>query len=170
MSQGTTSTLARHKIWRTCGAYYLIIQDSISSASMKPKACKYDYSFINAIVFLALHSITEVFSMAFFMGSAQQAKALSTIGALLAIGETETRHKVKASVTRDHHPFYLPCARSGRSLTSAVLILSQVPPTPQSPTQIRSSKSPLPTSSSSEAVLKRTLFSLPIAKAATAGL
>lgn len=136
-----------------------IFQDSISTASMKPGACKYDYGFTNAMDFLALQNIIEVSSMAFLTGLAQQAKALSTIGALVAIGETETRHEVSTSVLLDHCHFCLPCARSGRSSMSGDLILSQAPPTPHSPTQIRSSTSPFPTSSSPEVVLKRTLLS-----------
>ena len=81
-----------------------IFQDSISPASMKPGACKYDYGFANAMDFLALQNIIEVSSMAFLTGLAQQAKALSTIGALVAIGETETRHEVSTSVLLDHFP------------------------------------------------------------------
>ena len=71
-----------------------IFQDSISAASMKPGACKYEYGFNNAMEFLALQNIIEVSSMAFLTGLAQQAKAPSTIGALVAIGQTETRHEV----------------------------------------------------------------------------
>lgn len=71
-----------------------IFQDSISSSSIKPGACRYEYSFTNAMEFLALQNIIEVSSMAFLTGLAQQAKELSTMGALVAIGETETRHEV----------------------------------------------------------------------------
>ena len=72
-----------------------IFQDSISSASVKPGACRYEYGFADAMEFLALQNIIEVSSMAFLTGLAQQAKALSTLGALVAIGETETRHEVR---------------------------------------------------------------------------
>ena len=71
-----------------------IFQDSISAASLKPGACKYEYGFSNAREFLALQNIIEVSSMAFLTGLAQQAKELSTVGALTAIGQTETRHEV----------------------------------------------------------------------------
>ena len=71
-----------------------IFQDSISPASVKPGACRYEYDFADASEFLALQNIIEVSSMAFLTGLAQQAKALSTMGALVAIGETETRHEV----------------------------------------------------------------------------
>ena len=72
-----------------------IFQDSISSASVKPGACRYEYGFADAMEFLALQNIIEVSSMAFLTGLVQQAKELSTRGALLAIGETETRHEVR---------------------------------------------------------------------------
>ena len=71
-----------------------IFQDSISSSSIKPGACRYEYGFTNAMEFLALQNIIEVSSMAFLTGLAQQAKEMSTMGALVAIGETETRHEV----------------------------------------------------------------------------
>ena len=82
-----------------------IFQDSISATSIKPGPCKYDYGFTSALEFLALQNIIEVSSMAFVTGLAQQAKALSTIGALVAISETETRHEVILSVL--HHPSIL---------------------------------------------------------------
>lgn len=74
-----------------------VFQDSISAASIKPGACKYEYGFNNAMEFLALQNIIEVSSMAFLTGLAQQAKASSTVGALVAIGQTETRHEVDLS-------------------------------------------------------------------------
>ena len=75
-----------------------IFQDSISSTSIKPGACKYNFGWTNAMEFLALQNIIEVSSMAFLTGLAQQAKAKSTTGALVAIGETETRHEVNPSL------------------------------------------------------------------------
>ena len=84
-----------------------IFQDSISSASMKPGACKYEFGFTNAMDFLALQNIIEVSSMALLTGLAQQAKALSNIGALVAIGETETRHEVSTSFMLDPSPLPL---------------------------------------------------------------
>lgn len=71
-----------------------IFQDSISAVSIKPGACKYEYGFANALEFLTLQNIIEVSSMAFLTALAQQAKELSTVGALAAIGQTETRHEV----------------------------------------------------------------------------
>ena len=84
-----------------------IFQDSISSASMKPGACKYEYGFTNAMEFLSLQNIIEVSSMAFLTGLTQQAKALSTIGALVAVGETETRHEVSTTFMLELGPLSL---------------------------------------------------------------
>ena len=74
-----------------------IFQDSISPASLKPGPCNYDYMWNNAAEFLALQNIIEVSSMAFATALAQQAKANSTIGTLVAVGETESRHEVITS-------------------------------------------------------------------------
>ena len=71
-----------------------IFQDSISSSSIKPGACKYDYGFTNTMEFLSLQNIIEVSSMAFLTGLAQQAKTNATTSALVAIAETESRHEV----------------------------------------------------------------------------
>lgn len=80
-----------------------IFQDSISSASLKPGACRYKFDWTNAGEFLALQNIIEISSMAFLTGLAQQAKALSNVGALTAIGQTETRHEVSPSNIPDPH-------------------------------------------------------------------
>lgn len=74
-----------------------IFQDSISPASLKPGPCNYDFMWNNAAEFLALQNIIEVSSMAFAAALAQQAKAKSTIGTLVAVGETESRHEVTPS-------------------------------------------------------------------------
>ena len=84
-----------------------IFQDSISSASIKPGACRYEYGFKNAMEFLALQNIIEVSSMAFLTGLAQQAKASSTTGALVAIGQTETRHEVNPTAMFNTFPHSL---------------------------------------------------------------
>ncbi|KAL2050416.1 hypothetical protein ABVK25_009250 [Lepraria finkii] len=83
-----------------------IFQDSISSNSIKPGACKYDYGFTNAMEFLSLQNIIEVSSMAFLTGLAQQAKTNATTSALVAIAETESRHEV--SLTFHPNPFAGP--------------------------------------------------------------
>ena len=74
-----------------------IFQDSISPVSLKPGPCNYDYMWNNATEFLALQNIIEVSSMAFATALAQQAKANSTIGTLVAVSETESRHEVTPS-------------------------------------------------------------------------
>lgn len=79
-----------------------IFQDSISSASIKPGSCRYDFQWTNAMEFLELQNLIEVASMAFATGLAQQAKLRTTVGALVAIGETETRHEVSSA-------FFYPC-------------------------------------------------------------
>ena len=71
-----------------------IFQNSISPASLKPGSCNYDFMWNNAAEFLALQNIIEVSSMAFATALAQQAKANSTIGTLVAVGETESCHEV----------------------------------------------------------------------------
>ncbi|KAG0645494.1 hypothetical protein D0Z07_8545 [Hyphodiscus hymeniophilus] len=69
-----------------------IFQDQISATSIKPGACKYQYPFTTPDVFLPFVSFIEVSSMAFITGLAEQAKLNSSKGALVAIGETESRH------------------------------------------------------------------------------
>ncbi|ESZ92238.1 hypothetical protein SBOR_7364 [Sclerotinia borealis F-4128] len=69
-----------------------IFQDSISATSLKPGHCRYDYGWSTAAEFLALQILIEVSSMAFAAGLVQQANMNVTKGALMAIGETETRH------------------------------------------------------------------------------
>lgn len=71
-----------------------IFQDSISHTSLKPGSCKYDFGWKSAQEWLALQNVIEVSSMAFATGLAQTAKMKSTVGALVGIGETETRHEV----------------------------------------------------------------------------
>ena len=80
-----------------------IFQDSISATSIKPGACEYEFGFSDAREFLALQNIIEVSSMAFLTGLVQQAKGLSTMGALSAIGQTETRHEVNSFLSHHHH-------------------------------------------------------------------
>ena len=44
--------------------------------------------------FLALQNIIEVSSMVFAADFVEEAQLKSTVGALVAVGETETRHEV----------------------------------------------------------------------------
>lgn len=83
-----------------------IFQDSISSTSVKPGICSYDFGWSDAMGFLALQNIIEVSSMAFATGLAQQAKSSATIGALVGIGETETRHEVNPSIYDSGMAYY----------------------------------------------------------------
>jgi hypothetical protein len=75
-----------------------IFQDSISNTSVKPGACKYDFGWSSAEEFLALQVLIEISSMAFAAGLVQQAKTNITKGALMGIGETETRHETWALI------------------------------------------------------------------------
>lgn len=70
-----------------------IFQDEISSTSVKPGACKYQFGFTNAESYLATQVFLEIASMAFLTGLVQQAQLNISKGALVAIAETETRHE-----------------------------------------------------------------------------
>ncbi|KAJ5131814.1 hypothetical protein N7448_005972 [Penicillium atrosanguineum] len=74
-----------------------IFQDQISTGSIKPGPCKYDFGLNNsASAFLALQVYIEVSSMAFLTGLSLQAEANISKSALMAIGQVETRHNVWA--------------------------------------------------------------------------
>lgn len=74
-----------------------IFQDQISSNSVKPGPCKYEYGFgTSAIAFLALQVYIEVSSMAFLTGLSLQAEANISKSALMAIGQVESRHNTWA--------------------------------------------------------------------------
>ena len=74
-----------------------IFQDQISTTSIKPGACQYDYPFgSDPQTFLAVQTLIEVSSMAFLTGLAQEAKLNVSKGALEAIGQVETRHEVRS--------------------------------------------------------------------------
>lgn len=80
-----------------------IFQDSISSASVKPGSCIYDFGFqssgrASVTEYLALQTLIEVSSMAFAAGLVRQAVANETKSALVGIGETETRHGIWALI------------------------------------------------------------------------
>lgn len=69
-----------------------IFQDSISSTSIKPGICKYDYGWTSAEEWLALQVTIEVSSMAFLTGLVRQATTDATRSALVAIASVESRH------------------------------------------------------------------------------
>jgi hypothetical protein len=73
-----------------------IFQSQISSNSIKPGSCKYDFGVTNAESFIITLTLLEIASMAFLTGLVQQAQLGSTKGALTAIAETESRHNTWA--------------------------------------------------------------------------
>jgi hypothetical protein len=74
-----------------------IFQDQISSNSVKPGPCKYEFGFgTSASAFLALQVYIEVSSMVFLTGLSLQAEANISKSALMAIGQVETRHNTWA--------------------------------------------------------------------------
>lgn len=75
-----------------------IFQNSISSASIKPGSCKYEYGFTDAESFLELQVFIEVSSVTFLTGLVQQAQIKATQSNLLAIGASETRHTAWALI------------------------------------------------------------------------
>ncbi|KAH7065039.1 hypothetical protein B0J12DRAFT_734422 [Macrophomina phaseolina] len=83
-------------------------QDQVSSNSVKPGACKYNFGVSNAETYLALQVLLEVSSMAFLTGLAQQAKLNATRGALVAIAEVESRHNTWALIDDVTNEFIVP--------------------------------------------------------------
>jgi hypothetical protein len=75
-----------------------IFQDTISASSIKPGSCKYDYGWSNASEWLSLQVLIEVSSMVFASSLVQQAKLNPSKGAIVGIGETETRHALWALI------------------------------------------------------------------------
>lgn len=73
-----------------------IFQNQISSGSVKPGPCKYQYPFTDPASFLALQTIIEVSSLAFLTGLELHAKLDVSRGALVAIAATESRHNTWA--------------------------------------------------------------------------
>ncbi|KAJ5714652.1 uncharacterized protein N7483_011833 [Penicillium malachiteum] len=72
-----------------------IFQDQISDNSLKPGPCSYDYGFnTSAAEFLELQVYIEVSSQAFLTGLQLEATKDKSKSALMAIGQTETRHNV----------------------------------------------------------------------------
>ncbi|CAM6108771.1 unnamed protein product [Calypogeia fissa] len=70
-----------------------IFQESISSTSLKPGPCQYDFGFgTSAETYLATQTVIEVSSMAFLTALSLEAKLNATKGALIAIAEVESRH------------------------------------------------------------------------------
>lgn len=90
-----------------------IFQSQISSNSIKPGACKYQFGVDSAISFVVILTLLEIASMTFLTGLAQQASLNSTKGALMAIAETESRHNTWALMDIwDVNPFAGPADTS----------------------------------------------------------
>lgn len=73
-----------------------IFQSQISSSSLKPGSCQYQFGITTAESFIVTLTLLEIASMAFLTGLAQQAQTPTTKGALTAIAETESRHNTWA--------------------------------------------------------------------------
>ena len=69
-----------------------IFQDQISTNSVKPGPCQYQYPFDDPVSYLVLQTLIEVSSMAFLTGLELQAKLTLSKAALVAIAATESRH------------------------------------------------------------------------------
>jgi hypothetical protein len=73
-----------------------IFQSQISSNSLKPGPCKYEFGVTDAKSFVVTLTLLEIASMTFLTGLVQQANTLATRGALTAIAATESRHNTWA--------------------------------------------------------------------------
>jgi hypothetical protein len=69
-----------------------IFQDQISSSSITPGRCEYNFGFIDATSYLATLTTLEISSMAFLTGLILDARLSVSKAALVAIAETESRH------------------------------------------------------------------------------
>lgn len=69
-----------------------IFQNAISSTSVTPGACGYEFPYTDATSYLELGTLLEVSSMAFLTGLVLQAKLDTSKSTLVAIAETESRH------------------------------------------------------------------------------
>lgn len=76
-----------------------IFQNQISSGSIKPGPCQYEFPFTDPVSYLALQTIIEVSSMAFLTGLELEAKLDTSRGALVAIAATESRHNTWALIS-----------------------------------------------------------------------
>lgn len=112
-----------------------IFQDQISSNSIKPGPCQYEYGYTGASEFLAVLSLIETASMAFLTGLVQEAQLNASKGALLAIGETESRHNTwslidiwKASPFAGPADTWFPYANQILDLTNEFIVPGSCPP------------------------------------------
>lgn len=112
-----------------------IFQNEISSNSVKPGACQYDFGLKDPTTFLAIATLLEISAMAFLTGLTQQAQLPFSRGALLAIGETESRHNTwllidvwKADPFGGPSDTIFPYANQILSTTSAFVVPGSCPP------------------------------------------
>jgi hypothetical protein len=90
-----------------------IFQSQISSNSVKPGPCKYQFGVTTAESFLVTLTLLEIASMTFLTGLTQQATLNQTKGALIAIAATESRHNTWALMDIWHtNPFAGPADTS----------------------------------------------------------
>lgn len=69
-----------------------MFQSAISSTSVTPGACEYEFPYTDARSYLELGTLLEVLSMAFLISLVLQAKLDASKATLVAIAETESRH------------------------------------------------------------------------------
>ncbi|MCJ1238351.1 hypothetical protein MMC14_006340 [Varicellaria rhodocarpa] len=112
-----------------------IFQDSITSNSIKPGPCQYDYGFTDVGSFLGLQILIEYTSQAFLTGLTQQAQLNVTKGAIVAISQVETRHATWALLDIwNTNPFVgpsdtsFPYANQILDLTHLFLVNGSCPP------------------------------------------
>lgn len=112
-----------------------IFQNQISSSSIKPGPCKYEFPFDDAASYLALQTIIEVSSMAFLTGLELQARSDLARGALVAIAATETRHNTWSLINNwKSSPFagpsdtYFPYANQILDYTGSWVVNGSCPP------------------------------------------
>lgn len=71
----------------------------MSNNNIKPGPCSYEYEFgADALEYLALQETIEISSMSVLSGLALQAQLDANKGALMAVGQTETRHEAWALI------------------------------------------------------------------------
>lgn len=111
-----------------------IFQNQISSGSIKPGPCRYQYPFTDPASYLVLQTIIEVASMAFLTGLELQAQLDVSRGALVAIAATESRHNTWALISSwQTDPFagpadtYYPYANQILEITSEWVVDGSCP-------------------------------------------
>ena len=73
-------------------AHLRIFQDQMSATSVKPGGCEYHYGYTGALSYMGIQTYLEVASMAFLTGFVTEATLDASKAALVAVGQTESRH------------------------------------------------------------------------------